>query len=160
MERFDYGTEEVGIIMMVLGLVAALTQGLLAGPATKKWGDELVIRIGLLGTAVGFGLMILADTFITVLLTTAFFGLAVSIQSPAVLSLTSRRATVPQGIAMGLSNSFVSLGRIVGPILGGLVLDINLNLPYLSGAVIMLFAFLVSMLWIKPESSQQKMNTS
>ena len=160
MERFDYGTEEVGIIMMVLGLVAALTQGLLAGPATKKWGDELVIRIGLLGTAVGFGLMILADTFITVLLTTAFFGLTVSIQSPAVLSLTSRRATVPQGIAMGLSNSFVSLGRIVGPILGGVVLDINLILPYLSGAVIMLFAFLVSMLWIKPESSQQKMITS
>ena len=40
LKRFDYGPEEVGIIMMVLGLVAALTQGLLAGPATKTWGDE------------------------------------------------------------------------------------------------------------------------
>jgi DHA1 family multidrug resistance protein-like MFS transporter len=148
LKRFDYGTEEVGIIMMVLGLVSALTQGLLAGPATKAWGDELVIKIGLLVTAFSFGLMLLADTFVLVLLTTAFFAVTVSIQSPALLSLTSRRATVPQGIAMGLSNSFVSLGRIVGPILGGVVLDLNLNLPYLSGAAIMLVAFLVSILWI------------
>jgi len=157
LERFDYGPKEVGIIMMVLGGVSALTQGFLAGPTTKKWGDAAVIKIGLLVTAISFGLMILANTFITVLLTTAFFGITVSIQSPALLSLTSRRATVPQGIAMGLSNSFVSLGRIVGPILGGVVLDVNLNLPYLSGAVIMLIAFFASMLWIKP---QQKMVTS
>ena len=148
LERFDYGPEEVGIIMMVLGLVAALTQGLLAGPATKSWGNELVVKIGLFVTAISFGLMLWADTFLTVILTTAFFALTVSIQSPALLSLTSRRATVPQGIAMGLSNSFVSLGRIVGPILGGIVLDINLNLPYISGAVFMLVAFFVSLVWI------------
>ena len=150
LERFNYGPEQVGIIMMVLGLVAALTQGLLAGPITKKWGDELVIRIGLLANAVSFVLMLLADTFLAVILTTAFFGLTVSLQSPALLSLTSRRATVSQGIAMGLSNSFVSLGRIVGPILGGVVLDINFNLPYLSGAIFMLLGFLVSVLWIRP----------
>ena len=155
LERFDYGPEEVGLIMMVLGLVAALTQGLLAGPVTKKWGDELVIRIGLLGTAFGFGLMLLAGTFVTVLLATAFFGITVSIQSPALLSLTSRRATVPQGIAMGLSNSFVSLGRIFGPILGGVVLDINLNLPYLFGAGFMLLGFLFSMLSIRSAPPQQ-----
>jgi len=150
LERFDYGPGEVGIIMMVLGGVSALTQGLLAGPTTKKWGDELVIKAGLLVTAVSFGLMLWANTFLTVILTTAFFALTVSIQSPALLSLTSRRATVPQGIAMGLSNSFVSLGRIVGPILGGLVLDINLNLPYLSGAVIMLVGFAFSLFFIRP----------
>ena len=153
LERFNYGPEQVGIIMMVLGLVAALTQGLLAGPATKKWGDENIIIAGLLVTAVSFGLMLLANTFVTVLLTTAFFGITVSIQSPALLSLTSRRATIPQGIAMGLSNSFVSLGRIVGPILGGVVLDVNLNLPYLSGAAIMLIAFFASLSWVKGERS-------
>jgi len=156
LRRFDYGPEQVGIIMMVLGLVSALTQGLLAGPATNKWGDELIIKIGLFATAVIFGLMLLANTFLTVLITTAFFALVVSIQSPALLSLTSHRATVPQGIAMGLSNSFVSLGRIVGPILGGIVLDVNLNLPYLSGAGFMLFGFLFSLMWIKSEAPQQK----
>jgi len=50
-----------------------------------------------------------------------------------------------------MTNSSVSLGRIVGPILSGIVLDVNLNLPYLSGAGFMLLGFLVSLLWIKPE---------
>jgi len=151
LERFGYGPEQVGIIMMVLGLVSALTQATLAGPTTRKWGDAAVIKVGLLATGISFGLMALADTFTTVLLTTAFFALTVSIQSPALLSLTSRRATVPQGVAMGLSNSFVSLGRIVGPILGGVVLDVNLVLPYLSGGAIMLVAFLASLAWVKED---------
>jgi DHA1 family multidrug resistance protein-like MFS transporter len=155
MERFNYGPEQVGIIMMVLGLVSALTQGLLAGPATKHWGDERVIKIGLLATALSFGLMLLADNFVTVILTTAFLALTVSLQSPALLSLTSRRATVPQGIAMGLSNSFISLGRIVGPILGGVVLDVHLSLPYISGAAIMLAAFFVSVTCVKPQPVTQ-----
>jgi DHA1 family multidrug resistance protein-like MFS transporter len=156
LEKFDFGPEDVGVMMMVLGLVSAVAQGLLAGPATKKWGDGFVIKGGLLATALSFGLMLLANTYITILLATAFFALTVALQVPALTSLTSRRATVPQGIAMGLSNSFVSLGRIVGPILGGLVLDINLNLPYLSGAVFMLLGFIVSLLLIQPEKVQQK----
>jgi DHA1 family multidrug resistance protein-like MFS transporter len=148
LERFGYGPEQVGIIMMVMGAVSALTQGLLAGPATKRWGDARVIRSGMLASALSFGLMLLANTFVTVNLTTALLALTAAIVSPALLSLTSRRATVSQGIAMGLSNSFVSLGRIVGPILGGAALDVHLSLPYISGAAIMFVGFLVSLMWI------------
>jgi DHA1 family multidrug resistance protein-like MFS transporter len=151
LEKFSFGPEDVGVMMMVLGLVSALAQGLLAGPATKKWGDGTIIKVGLFATAIGYGLMLLANTYTTILLATAFFALTVALQIPALTSLTSRRATVPQGIAMGLSNSFVSLGRIVGPILGGLVLDIDLSLPYLSGAIIMLAGFAFSLFWIRPE---------
>jgi DHA1 family multidrug resistance protein-like MFS transporter len=149
LERFDFGPDEVGMMMMVLGLVSALAQGLLAGPITKKWGDELVLKTGLLATAISFGLMLLANTYPTILLATAFFALTVALQIPAVTSLTSRRATVPQGIAMGLSNSFVSLGRILGPLLGGYIFDINILLPYLSGSVIMGIGFIVSLFTLK-----------
>jgi DHA1 family multidrug resistance protein-like MFS transporter len=154
LERFNYGPKEIGVTMMVLGLASALTQGLLAGPATKRWGDVRVVQVGLLATAVGFGLLLLAPSFVTVILATAFFALAYSITNPALLALTSRRATVSQGIAMGLSNSFVSLGRIVGPILGGAVLDVNLNLPYITGAALSLAGFLVSLVWIVPDERE------
>jgi hypothetical protein len=60
---------------------------------------------------------------------------------------------------MGLSNSFISMGRILGPVLGGMALDINLMLPYFSGAGIMLFGFLFSFLWIKPLQSSSGMVT-
>ena len=158
LEKFNFGPEDVGIMMMVLGLVSALAQGLLAGPVTKKWGDESIVKVSLLGTAISYGLMLLANSYVTILLTTAIFALTVALQVPALTALTSRRATVPQGIAMGLSNSFVSLGRIVGPILGGLVLDINPSLPYISGAIIMLAGFAFSLFSIKIDRKVPKTN--
>jgi DHA1 family multidrug resistance protein-like MFS transporter len=148
LQEFSFGPDDVGVMMMVLGLVSALTQGVLAGPATKRWGDTMVIKATLLGTVVGFLLMLLANSYLTILLATAFFALMTALQVPALTSLTSRRATIPQGIAMGLSNSFVSLGRIVGPIWGGVVLDIHSGLPYLSGAVVMLIGFGTSLIWL------------
>jgi DHA1 family multidrug resistance protein-like MFS transporter len=154
LERFNYGPTEIGATMMVLGLASALTQGLLVGPITKRWGDGRAVRVGLLATAFGFGLLLLADSMVAVLLATAFFALATSITNPALLALTSRRATVSQGIAMGLSNAFVSLGRIVGPILGGAALDIHLSLPYVSGVALMLVGFLLSLVWVVPQERE------
>jgi DHA1 family multidrug resistance protein-like MFS transporter len=151
LERFNYGTQEVGIILMVIGLVSAVGQGALAGPATKRFGDAAVIKGALLASVIGFGLMLLANNFITVLLTTGFFILTTAMMTPAITALTSKRATGQQGVAMGLSNSAMSLGRIVGPLLGGIMFDVNIMLPYLSGAVLMLLSFLVSLVWLPKE---------
>ena len=52
---------------------------------------------------------------------------------------------------MGLSNSFVSLGRVAGPIVAGIIFDINPNFPYVSGALILFIVFVLSLLWIKDE---------
>jgi len=42
----------------------------------------------------------------------------------------------------------MSLGRIVGPIWAGFIFDVNVNYPYLSGAVIMFIGFLFSLVWV------------
>jgi DHA1 family multidrug resistance protein-like MFS transporter len=149
LERYGFGPQEVGVMMMVLGLVSALAQGVLAGPLARRWGEAAVVKGGMLATAAGFGLMLLAKDYGTILLATAFFGLATALQLPALTSLTSRFARVPQGIAMGLSNSFVSLGRIFGPLLGGTTFDISILLPYIGGAVVMLIGFFVSLIGLK-----------
>jgi DHA1 family multidrug resistance protein-like MFS transporter len=57
---------------------------------------------------------------------------------------------------MGLSNSFMSLGRIVGPIWAGFVFDMNFNYPYLSGAAILFIGFLISLVGV----SQGKKETA
>jgi len=151
LERFGFGPQDVGVMMMVLGLVSAVAQGGLAGPLTRRWGDEAVIRGGLLATTAGFGWMLLADSYWMILLATAFFGLATALQIPALTSLTSRRATLPQGIVMGLSNSFVSLGRIFGPLLAGFLFDVNIRLPYAGGIAVMGLGFVVSVVFVETQ---------
>ena len=148
LERFGYGTEEVGWILAVVGIVAALTQGTLTGPLTKRWGEAAVIKATLLGSAAGFGLLLTAHTLPTILLTIAVFTVPNALLRPAVISLTSKQADTEQGVAMGLNNSFNSLGRIVGPIWAGFAFDFNYSLPYLSGAAIMVAGFAISTIWL------------
>ena len=151
LNKFDYGPQEVGTIMVVVGLVSAAVQALLTGPLTKRWGEAAVIRASLLGVSAGFLVMLLARTFPAVLLTTGLFVLAVALLRPAVTALISKQTTGGQGAAMGLANSFSSLGRMAGPIWAGFLFDLNYNLPFVSGAVILLAGFVVSLRWVRQE---------
>ncbi|PWB76780.1 MAG: MFS transporter [Anaerolineales bacterium] len=160
LKKLDYGPEQVGGILTLVGAIALIGRGLLTGFVTSHWGEPTVIKASLMVGAVGFILLLLANTYAAVLLTTGIFTCSITFLRPSIHSLTSKRTTVGQGTSMGLSNSFVSLGRIVGPIVAGLVFDINPNLPYLAGALILSFVFLMSLMWVRDEHhSPDKLKT-
>jgi DHA1 family multidrug resistance protein-like MFS transporter len=148
--RFGYGPEQVGAILSVIGIVTTVGKGVLTGPLTRRWGDAMVIKASLLAGSAGFVILLLASTYLTVLLATAFFILSKTLLRPALLSLTSKRAVDGQGAAMGLSNSFMSLGRILGPIWAGWIFDINFSYPYVTGSLILFLGFLISLSQLSP----------
>ncbi|MBM3126214.1 MAG: MFS transporter [Chloroflexi bacterium] len=160
LKKLEYGPEQVGGILTVVGAIALVGRGLLTGLVTEHWGEPTVIKTSLLVGAVGFILLLLADTYATVLLTTGIFTCSITFLRPSIHSLTSKRTTAGQGASMGLSNSFVSLGRIVGPIIAGFVFDINPNYPYLSGSLILCIVFFVSLAWIKEEGHATETGTT
>ncbi|GAB4513596.1 MAG: tetracycline resistance MFS efflux pump [Anaerolineae bacterium] len=145
--RFEYGPQQVGTILTMIGFLSAVAQGALTGPLTRRWGELAIIRASLLGSAIGFALMLLAQDFVTVLATVAFFVLSNAMLRPAVSSLISKRTLQGQGTAMGLNNAFMSLGRIVGPTWAGFVFDIDIRYPYLTGAAIMALGHLITLVW-------------
>lgn len=151
LEKFSYGPQQVGVVITVVSLVSVVAQGLLTGPLTKRWGEAVVIQITLIASAIGFIFILLANSLITVLLAAGFFSLATALLSPAVTALTSKHTTAQQGFTMGLSNAFISLGRIVGPLWAGFSFDLNIIYPYLSSAVVMLIGFVVGLLKVRQE---------
>jgi DHA1 family multidrug resistance protein-like MFS transporter len=158
LQKFHYGPEQVGVILAVVGLVSAVGK-VFTGALTQRWGDASVIKASLFTGSIGFLVLLLAHTYTTILLATGFFILSKTFLRPAVFSLTSKQATVGQGVAMGLSNSFMSLGRIAGPLWAGFAFDMNFDYPYLSGAAILFIGFLISLMWVtqsqKPAVSQE-----
>jgi DHA1 family multidrug resistance protein-like MFS transporter len=112
-----------------------------------------VIKVSLIASMAGFLVMLFATDLITVILTSSFFVLANAMLRPAVSSLISQRTTQGQGIAMGLNNAFMSLGRVIGPLWAGVVIDINLFLPFITGAIIMLIGFIASLIFLRTETS-------
>jgi DHA1 family multidrug resistance protein-like MFS transporter len=151
--RFNFDEMTIGTVMIVVGLVSSIAQGVLTGPATRRFGDANVVKMSLIGSAIGFVLMLTATDLTTVMITTAFFVFTNSMLRPGISSLISKRTDSGQGIAMGLNNAYMSLGRIIGPLWAGTVLDINLNYPFLSGGLIMLGAFIASLFFLHTQAS-------
>jgi MFS transporter, DHA1 family, multidrug resistance protein len=148
-EKFDYSPQRIGLILTVVGIIALIGRGLLTGMFTKRWGELRVIKVSLLAASLGFLLLLFARSYMLVLLATGFFSFTVTFLRPSIHSLTSQRASVGQGAALGLSNSFVSLGRVVGALGAGALFDIRMEYPYLVGAGILLAGLLASLVWLK-----------
>ena len=153
-DRYGYGPQQVGTVLTFIGLVSAVAQGGLTGPMTRRFGEVAIIRGALLCSALGFVLMTLPETTLGIYLVTGFFILSNAMLNPSVASLISKRTPYPQGVSMGINNSFLSLGRIIGPLWAGFAYDMRLNMPYYSGAIILFFGFLVSLTSISPVESK------
>jgi MFS transporter, DHA1 family, multidrug resistance protein len=101
-----------------------------------------------------------AQSYAARFITTGFFVLTTTFLRPSIHSLTSQHATLGQGAAMSLSNSAVSLGRVIGPLWAGAIFDLNVNAPYISGAVILFSGFLLCAAWLRREPQTAASATS
>ena len=146
LKKFSYGPDQVGAILSIVGIVSVVGKTLLAGPATRRWGDENVVKGSALAGGIGYLVLLSAGTYPTILLATGFFILTKTLLRPALFALISRQASFGQGQAMGFSSAFTSLGRIGGSLWAGAIFDVGVDYPYLSGAAIMLAGFFMS-LW-------------
>jgi DHA1 family multidrug resistance protein-like MFS transporter len=152
-DKFAFDTKQVGAIWMVMGVVLIIGQGGLVGPLTKRLGEASLIKIGLLGGAIGFVLVALAVDYITTLLALALFILALALIGPALNSYMSNFAGKYQGTVMGLNSAMTSLGRVIGPLWGGYIYDLNIEYPFFSGAATLAIGWLVSLFGLQQRAS-------
>jgi DHA1 family multidrug resistance protein-like MFS transporter len=153
-DKFEFNTQQVGAIWMVMGGTLIVVQGALTGPFTKKFGEPILIRAGLVGGALGFIAMSLAVNYITTLVALGFFTLALALIGPALNAHISRFAGERQGTVMGWNSAATSLGRVIGPLWAGYLYEVNIEFPYLSGAAALAIGLLVSYFGLQSQAEQ------
>ncbi|HUO04063.1 MAG TPA: MFS transporter [Candidatus Binataceae bacterium] len=139
---YGYGAVGVGMTLAFAGVVQAVTQGYLLGKVVKRVGEQSLVKWGALALAVGLApLGTLASPF-AMLALMAILSLGYGLASPSIASLISRNtAGHLQGEVLGVNQSAMSLARICGPIMGGLLYQaIGPAAPYISGAAIAVVA--------------------
>ncbi|MEH7235099.1 MFS transporter [Bacillus sp. JJ1562] len=142
-EKAGLGTTDLGYIFMIMGLAGAIVQGGLVGRLTKRFGEGFVIQIGIFVSALGFFLILYTKDFLTAAIFLTVFGVGNGVIRPAVSALLTKRTKTGHGGVTGLLSSFDSLGRILGPILGGLLYTVSVGLPYISGIFLSAVAFIL-----------------
>lgn len=145
-EKFHLGTGAIGIGFGLMGVVSLITQFFLLTPITNFFGRHKTIVGGLLLMALAFAIMPFLPAITPLFyLAMAIAGLGSSVVRPIVTALISLETKQPQGITMGTANAFESLGRLLGPLLGGLLLGLfGFQAPFLfSGFIIITVLVLV-----------------
>jgi predicted MFS family arabinose efflux permease len=137
--RFGYTASTIGFVFTFIGVVLSVVQGGLVGIVVKRVGERRLIPMAIVAIAVGIGLLPFVWNVATLL--GALFVLAVGMgfNSPASSSMVSRLSSADdQGGTLGLASSVASLGRVIGPAIGGYLYDAyGSHTPYLTAAVLM-----------------------
>ena len=144
-DRLGSTTRSVGYIFAVMGIAGAIVQGGLIGPIRKRIGEERMIPLGLLISAVALVMIALSHHAVAGAAALSLFAAGNGLIRPANVSLITRRTKVGHGLAVGVYDSMDALGRVLGPIAGGTLYVLRDSLPFLGAAAVTLLACLLFM---------------
>jgi DHA1 family tetracycline resistance protein-like MFS transporter len=168
-ERYQWSPREIGISLMVVGVLVALVQGFLVGVVVKKFGKRKVIVFGFLFWTIGMFLFSLATEpwmLYAFLIPYAFGGIA----GPTVQGVISNEVSEKeQGNLQGAITGLVSITAILGQLLFSPVFYYFIRpegaiyfpgAPYVVGALLLLAAFVFAMLAMKKMSRLDETDTA
>jgi MFS family permease len=121
-----FGPREVGYAFAFAGLLGAILQGGMLGRLVKRFGEIPLMAVGFISVVVGYVALGLAFTITQLALVIAVSALG-GVVRPIVMSLiTQASGRREQGAVMGLTQSLMSVGQIIAPVMSGFLIDRNL----------------------------------
>jgi MFS transporter, DHA1 family, multidrug resistance protein len=147
--KFQFKPSDIAIVITGGAIFGAVSQVLLFDRLTRIWGEIKLIRYSLILSALLVFLMTVVHSYISILLVTFIVFVGFDLFRPAVTSYLSNIAGNEQGFVGGMNSMYTSLANISGPILGGILFDIDINYPYYFATVILCFGIVITWFWKK-----------
>lgn len=137
--RFGWNEAQNGYYFGLIGIGAFVTQIYLIRLLLKKWDETQIIRMALVIFGISVAMIgISPAAFLTLMIGpfTSFSFSLLNVNTQSLISLESKPEE--QGIVMGTAQSFASLARVIGPLIGGTIASFNLGMPYITSGIVSL----------------------
>ena len=119
-QRLAWGPHQISYLFAAIGLIVATMQAGVVGRLNRRLGDGATLLVGAVIATTGLVAVILSRDSLTAGAAICLSFAGTSLCTPVITSLISRLTPAEhQGGVLGASNSAASLGRIVGPPVGG-----------------------------------------
>ncbi|DAC07607.1 MAG TPA: MFS transporter [Candidatus Poseidoniales archaeon] len=131
-----FSEQDNGRIFAMIGLFGILTQAVLIGPLTRRYGTRRLIPISVLLTGIGLTLIPYTQSsmaWIQMLLVVSCIAIGNGVFQPSsstYLTRIARDEGYDLGVVMGAQESLSAFARIFGPLSGGLVWELTVNGSY------------------------------
>lgn len=157
--KFKFKPSDIAIVITGGAVFGAVSQVLLFDRLTRIWGEIQLIRYSLLLSAILVYLMTIVHSYVSILLVTFIVFVGFDLFRPAVTSYLSNIAGDEQGFVGGMNSMFTSLANISGPILGGILFDLDIDYPYYFATVILALGIVLTLFWKRQVSTSNEMKT-
>ena len=140
-------TREMGMLFAYMGVVSAIVQGGLVGRMAPRVGEKRLASAGGLLLAAGLALVPVATNHLVLYAALGVLSAGSAFATPSVYAVVSRRASAgQQGAALGLTQTASTLGRIVGPMVAGVLIGARgTSAPFLAGALLGLMGMVAAL---------------
>ncbi|TKJ20544.1 MAG: hypothetical protein CEE42_14750 [Promethearchaeota archaeon Loki_b31] len=156
-KQFNVTVLEVSFYMAWIGVLRVIFQSALINPLLKKLSENTTLRVGIFAMIFTMTFLIFSTSYWIVYLPLSFLAFGSGVVRPILTSkLTKAVKKEETGSLLGVSNALASIGQIITPILGGLILQFlpTQTLPFFS-AVIFALIFLIWK-WVFVNSVQEE----
>jgi MFS transporter, DHA1 family, tetracycline resistance protein len=125
-DRFGYNASANGYIFAGVGVISVIVQGAMIGRLIKSFTEKGIALTGLVLLACSMFALPLVQTAPVLFLVSAGIAVGNSFINPTMNGLVSRAVNKSwQGRVLGLMQACASLGRFLGPLIGGWFLALN-----------------------------------
>ena len=153
--QMGWGIKEIGLMLMLVGLLAAAAQGGLMAPLSRWLGDKRLLMLGLFLQAAEMFITGYATTFNVLLLATIVGALAIVVH-PTYSSIASQTVGAnEQGAVQGAVIGMESVTVVIAPLVSAWVFDYFTHNGWQSGGAVMYFGGVMALLamlmlvWVK-----------
>jgi len=148
--KFGFTPKDIAIMITGGGIIGAIAQVGLFDRLTKWMGEIRLIRYSLILSTILVFMMTIVDSYFMILLVTITVFLGFDLMRPAVTTYLSKIAGNEQGFVGGMNSMFTSFGNVIGPIIGGILFDIDLNYPFYFATVLLASGVGLTIAWKMP----------
>lgn len=147
--KLGFTPSDIAIAITGGAMIGAFAQIVLFEPLTRRIGELNIIRAAIIYTAVLVFVITFLDSYWSVMAVAFIIFIGFDLVRPAVTTFLSHIAGNNQGFAGGMNSFFTSLANVIGPVLAGILFDINMDFPYYFSVVILLIGFIITVFFWK-----------
>ncbi len=147
--KFGFTPADIAIIITGSGIVGAIAQVVLFDRLAKRMGEKRLIFWCLVLSAVLVAAMTIVSHYFAILAVTIVVFVGFDLIRPAATSYLSKIAGNEQGFVGGMNSMFTSIGNVFGPILGGMLFDIDLDYPFYFATLVLIGGAALSFVWMR-----------
>ncbi len=130
-DRFAWTLKETSFGFAYIGIILVFTQGFLVRKLLPKLGERKILLYSIPIFLVGMAIIAPANSVFIVAVSMTLIALGIGQSNPSLSGATSLLAEPgEQGATLGANQSLASLGRILGPAIGGYLYSIQPGYPF------------------------------